>query len=293
MLGKLAQHEVRLNLACVGDDGRGRLVAARFDPENDHLRLKRCRHGTMLYIHSDKYIGRSLDLYGEFSEAESKVLNQILKPGMVAVDAGANIGCHTISMAQSVAPKGAVFAIEAQRVLQQILCANVAINGIENVVTRHAALGDHEGRLFVPRIDYQKGGNYGGVSMVGHERGEPTPLITIDSLDLPACHLLKIDVEGMEIDVLKGAVETIAAHQPTLYVENDRRENAPVLIQWLLDRDYRLYWHRPALFNPDNYFGVEENVFGRLISRNMFCLPKDSVIAVTNFDEITSADIDF
>ncbi len=258
--------------------------------ENEHLRLKQCRHGAMLYVAGDQYVGRSLDLYGEFSEGEATVFGQILKPGMVAVDAGANIGCHTVSMARHVAPKGAVFAFEAQRIVHQMLCANVALNGLLNVVTHHAALGGQAGEIIVPQIDYAKGGNYGGLALGEFKRGETVTMETIDGLDLPACHLIKIDVEGMELEVLKGSVETITRYQPLLYVENDRRDRSPALIEWLLSQDYRLFWHLPRLFNPDNFFGNGDNVFDRLISRNMFCLPKDSTIGVANYQEITSAD---
>lgn len=77
----------------------------------------------MLYNPTDTFIGRSLDLYGEFSEFESMLFTQILKPGMVAIDVGANIGCFTVPMAKRVGPNGLVVAIEPQRVIYQTLCA--------------------------------------------------------------------------------------------------------------------------------------------------------------------------
>jgi len=261
--------------------------------ENGYVRLKQCRHGAMLYISADEYVGRSLDLYGEFSQSESTVINQVLKPGMVAIDAGANIGCHTLSMARSVIAKGIIHAFEAQRIVHQILTANIALNAVTNVVSHHAALGATAGQIVVPHVDYSKTGNFGGLALGEFERGEAVAMETIDGLNLAACHFIKIDVEGMETDVLAGGAGTIDAHQPILYVENDRRERAPKLIEWLLNRDYRLYWHLPRLYNPDNFFGNDQNVFGKLISRNMFCLPKDSQISVTNFQEITSPDSPF
>ena len=69
-----------------------------------HMRLKQCRHGPMLYSTKDIYIGRSLDLYGEFSEGEVHFFGQVLQPGMVAIDVGANIGCHTVFMAKRSVP---------------------------------------------------------------------------------------------------------------------------------------------------------------------------------------------
>ena len=51
-----------------------------------HMRVKRCRHGLMLYNSSDIYIGRLLDLYGEYSHGEADVFERLLRPGMIAVD---------------------------------------------------------------------------------------------------------------------------------------------------------------------------------------------------------------
>jgi hypothetical protein len=76
----------------------------------DHpkLRVRHCRHGVMAYLPNDLYIGRSLDLYGEFSEHELNLLKRIVKKGDVVVDVGANIGALTIPLAQIVAPDGKV-----------------------------------------------------------------------------------------------------------------------------------------------------------------------------------------
>ena len=128
----------------------------------------------MLYNSGDTYVGRSLDVYGEFSEGKIRVFDQVLKPGMIAIDAGANIGCHTIFMAAKVAPGGAVIAFEAQRILHQVLCANIALNGLENVIAHHAAVGAEDGTIIVPGIDYQIGGNYGGIGLGGMIKASPS-----------------------------------------------------------------------------------------------------------------------
>ena len=97
------------------------------------MRIKRCIHGLMLYNASDTFIGRSLNLYGEYSIGEFTFLEQVLHLGMVAINFGANIGCLSVFMAQRVAPGDSVIAIEPQRFLFQILCANAAIIGLTNI----------------------------------------------------------------------------------------------------------------------------------------------------------------
>ena len=231
----------------------------------------------MLYSTKDIYIGRSLDLYGEFSEGEVHFFGQVLQPGMVAIDVGANIGCHTVFMAKRVGPGGAVIALEPQRIIHQMLCANVDLNWLLNVRALHAAAGTEDGGIAVPDIDYGTEG----------KDGKQVRVATIDGLALPACHLLKADVEGMEADVIRGATETIKAHCPALYVENDRREKSPDLIELLLGLDYRRYWHFTRLFNPDNFPGEAENEFGEVISMNMIGMPKALEHNMGDLTEIT------
>src|SRR2546421_9260159 len=89
-------------------------------------RMKRCRHGYMLYNVHDQYIGRSLDRYGEYSEGEIELFSQLIKPNDVVIDVGANIGAHTLWFAQRTLPDGIVIAFEPQRLVFQTLCANMA-----------------------------------------------------------------------------------------------------------------------------------------------------------------------
>lgn len=77
-------------------------------------RLKRCRYGPMLFNRFDSYVGRSFDLYGEHCEAEAALLRSLLRPGDTVVEAGANIGAHTIAMAQILGAAGRLIAFELQ-----------------------------------------------------------------------------------------------------------------------------------------------------------------------------------
>jgi FkbM family methyltransferase len=236
-------------------------------------RSRRCRHGAFLYNARDRYIGRSLELYGEYAELELQLLLRLVKQGDVAIDAGANIGAFTVPLARRVGPDGWVLAIEPQRLVHQMLCANVAANGLANVVAHWCGLGAGPTEAVVPALDYNKENNFGGVPLRGSGAGERIPIVTIDSLALPSCALIKIDVEGMELDVLRGARETIRRHQPRLFVENNGTDRSPPLIAWLLEQGYRLYWHVAPLFNPRNFANASEDAFANLNSTNMLCLP--------------------
>ena len=101
-----------------------------------------CRHGTFVHP-GDFYIGKALDLFGEYSEAEVRFLCSLLEPGDVVVEAGAHIGTICVPMAKVVGPTGAVHAFEPQEEIRDFLRANVANNGLGGSVTVYPlALGE-------------------------------------------------------------------------------------------------------------------------------------------------------
>jgi FkbM family methyltransferase len=233
--------------------------------------LTRAKDGLVLYNRHDTFVGRSIERYGEFSPGERELFAQVIKPGAVIVEAGANIGAHTLLLSRLAGEKGAVFAFEPQRLAFQTLCANVALNSLTNVYCRDQALGEAPGTIRVPTLDPNRDNNFGGLAL-GGAAGEVASVITLDSLNLKRCDFLKVDVEGMELAVLKGAAQTIARQRPILYVENDRRERSPELLEHLLSLGYNLFWHTPALFSGDNYFRNPTNDFGNVVSINVLAI---------------------
>lgn len=254
--------------------------------ENGPLRLRRCRHGVMLYNLNDIYVGRMLDRYGEFSEEENDVFSQVLKPGMTVVEAGANIGAHTVSLAHLAGPHGRVLAFEPQRSIFQILCANLALNGIEQVEAHRAGVGSKPGFITVPHLDSNSRQNFAGLMLGDAREGDRVRLVTLDEFDLPDCALIKIDVEGMEADVIRGARETIRRHRPVIYTENDREKNSAELIALVQELDYRCFWHMPPYVRIPNFRGVAENDFPDMISINMVCVPRRGNVAVNGLREV-------
>ena len=264
-----------------------KIAEIRLDPEGFN-ELRMCRTGPMLYNKYDIYMGGSLQKYGEFSIFEQEVFSQVVGPGSLVVEVGANIGAHTVLLARLAGPDGEVHAFEPQRIVFQALCANLALNQCTNVFARQSAVGEHAGTISVPPLDPAVRTNFGGVSLQGVTFGESVPLVTLDSLDLPACQFLKVDVEGMEVEVLKGGEQLIATHRPIMYLENDRVERSEELLGIVGRLNYDAYWHFPPVFNPDNYFGDAENVFGNIASINILCVPKESKMPVTGLRKVLS-----
>jgi FkbM family methyltransferase len=208
--------------------------------------------------------------------------------GDIVIEAGANIGAHTVPVAKRVGPSGGVLAFEPQHLVYQALCANVALNSLTNVDCYWAAADSTSGSVVVPDVDVRQPNNFGGVSIVDATRGRRVPSFALDEfLFLPRLRLIKIDVEGMEGAVINGALQVIAKFMPALYVENDRVDQSESLMRLIDSLGYAMYWHIPPLFNPDNCFGEKENIFESIGSFNMLCVPRDAKSNVDDLQEIT------
>jgi FkbM family methyltransferase len=243
-------------------------------------KLKECRYGTMLFNVNAQYVGKALDQYGEYSEGEVALFRKIVRLGDVVLDIGANFGAHTLYFSKAVGPQGAVLAFEPQRLIFQTLCANIALNNITNTVCYWNALSDKPGVVTVPVLDPRRPRNFGGVEVDGHRRGDQIRVMCVDDFNLSRCRLLKIDVEGMEQRVLQGALNIINQHHPIIYVENDRADKSDSLILFIRSLGYRLHWHRPFLFNPENFSGNPTNAYPNVISQNMLCVHPEQPIEV-------------
>jgi FkbM family methyltransferase len=266
-------------------------TAIRFSVRNPHVKTLQTRHGPMRALAGDQIITRCLETYGEFSRLEWRLLEQIVRPGMTVVEAGSNIGVHTIPLARACAP-GTLYAFEPQAPVFALLCENLRANGLTNVLAQEAACGACIGTAGVPSLDYTAEANFGGVSLIqtglsGHE----VEVLPIDALNLAECGLLKIDVEGFEFEVISGALETIRRCRPIIYIENDREGHQQTILSSISNLGYHLYWHTPPVADEANFNGVQENIFGGLTiySINMLCVPSERGTFVKALEEIDPA----
>ena len=188
------------------------------------------RHGRMVYNINDK-AAVLMEEYGECHETEAQIYQQLCLPGSIVVEVGANIGSFSLPIARSIGEKGHLYAFEPENGSFLRLCAMLALNSIENTEVFRMIVSDNEGVEHIPSIvSWQKDQDSG---LFGHRFWSQTPtashqlcktpVVRLDSFfDLPSLRLLKVDVEGMEMQVFKGAEETIRQHRPLLYLENNR-----------------------------------------------------------------------
>jgi FkbM family methyltransferase len=262
-------------------------LAIKLDPAGFN-EIRMCRSGPIIYNKHDIYVGGSLRKYGEFSTGEQALFRQIVLVGSIVVEVGANIGAHTVELSRFVGVDGEVYAFEPQRIVFQTLCANLALNQCANVFAKQAALGAESGMILVPALDPAVRSNFGGVSLMNVSAGEPVDVLTLDELDLPACHVLKVDVEGMEVEVLRGAQRTLDHYRPIMYLENDRDERSQELLGLTMDLGYTVYWHMPRLYNPANFYGEAEDIFPNIASINILCIPSEAKPDIPGLRRVTS-----
>jgi FkbM family methyltransferase len=241
---------------------------------NEHPRrisfvLASSKQGTLILNRLD-YNGADSNQYGVgiqllndgvYSEAEIELTGKLLTlrrqyfgDGVVAIDCGANIGIHTIDWARLMIGWGRVIAIEAQERVYYALAGNIAINNCFNATALHAAVAESNGTLRIPTLDHQRPASFGSLELkrrpeteaigqpvnYGDDTGTDVRMITLDSLNLPRCDLIKIDVEGMEASVIAGAAATISRHSPIIMAESIKSDKEG-LRSTLLGMGYRVF----------------------------------------------------
>jgi FkbM family methyltransferase len=153
--------------------------------------------------------------------------------GVVAVDCGANIGVHTVEWAKGMTGWGNVVAIEAQERIYYALAGNITINNCLNAKAIHAAVGVQDGTLRMPVPNYLAPASFGSLELRQSSENEfigqaidysdqkltTVRMLSIDGLNLQRLDLIKIDVEGMELEVLEGAKATLQRSLPIIIVE--------------------------------------------------------------------------
>ena len=174
--------------------------------------------------------------------------------GAIAIDCGANIGVFTVEWAKHMTGWGVVMAFEAQERIYYALAGNIAINNCFNARAVHAAVTSKPGAMKIPTPNYYAPASFGSLELkqrVGNEfigqaidysedKMVSVPATTLDTYQFPRLDLLKMDIEGMELEGLAGAATSIAKHHPILLVEAvkvDRDE----LRAWLAHHDYTIF----------------------------------------------------
>lgn len=219
--------------------------------------------------HNEFGVGTDILTHGEFDLDLISMTGGLLQaardrrgPGVMALDVGANIGIYTIEWARLMTDWGVVLSFEPQERIYYALAGNVAINNLFNAKVFNKAIGDRCKVIEIPAPDYQQPGQFGGLNLQGKtdigqkiEGRAPIEMVSIDSIGLNRVDFIKIDVEGMEPEVIAGAFATLRRDRPYLLVE----------------------WHicgKEAIEKPLAALGYETVTIGM----NLICAPKGDAV---------------
>jgi FkbM family methyltransferase len=151
---------------------------------------------------------------GLHEPAVQRALAEQLRPGMTFWDVGAHVGFFTVLAARLVGADGHVHAFEPVEENRRRLEAAVERNGCGNVTIHPVALSSARGEAVIHAQD-----SSATWSLTGEGEGVTVPTETLDSLGIPPPDLVKIDAEGVELEVLRGGAELLSEVRPPLVVE--------------------------------------------------------------------------
>jgi len=218
--------------------------------------LVKAKHGSFLVPKVDEFIGQSLKLNKEWEEKTLDICKQIIKSDSIVVEVGSHIGSHTVPISRMC---GRVFAFEMQRLIFQLLNANLMLNGRLNVHTHSNPVSNESSTIKLAEMNWGASeenklntGN-GKFANLKHDKGYPTKIVTLDEElgHLKQISLLKLDAEGEEVNILKGSKEIIKKFKPHILTEFGERNIAD--LRNLLKDDYELFdVSSKILFDVDN-----------------------------------------
>jgi FkbM family methyltransferase len=192
------------------------------------------KYGNIILSANDKGVCNDIRHSGYFEQGQIQMIIEIIekmlakKDKVVFYDVGANIGTHTLAVANTFKDKVFVRSFEAQRQIFYMLCGTVALNGLRNVSCHNLAVGGENGVMDITLPDYDKFQNFGGYELLPIAKSdnqdmvknivEQVAVVTLHQFNEPV-DFIKMDIEGMEETALKASKEMIVKYRPICFVE--------------------------------------------------------------------------
>lgn len=250
------------------------------------MSIVQTRCGRFKVIDNDTIVSRSLMLYGEWAQREIDLMACFIRPGFVVADVGAFIGTHSRAFSAMVGTEGNVLAFEPRPDSAAVLSANANMAPANNIRVVNKALGACEKTLPLSVLHDEKSVNFAGLSLEQSINPDPREnsadsqkitVTTLDAFNLDRLDFMKVDVEGMELDVLKGGIRTIERCKPIVFTECNSLGGGVPIMQWCREREYRVYGVLTSAYNPTNFAGCLQDVFNGSMEVGLLLFPCESL----------------
>jgi FkbM family methyltransferase len=247
------------------------------------------RNGIRWHLDLDEGIDFSIYLLGAFERSTVNAYRKFLPPGGIALDIGANIGAHTLPMAQAVGTEGRVYAFEPTRYAFSKLARNISLNPAlaSRICLEQTMLSDKDNSS-PPSVLYSSwslatAGGSRHPKHLGQLKDAAGAMVRkldsrIDQLGLDRIDFIKIDVDGNECEVFRGAQRTLARYRPKILMEfmpyglEENGHSMKELVDLLKDAGYGIVGVPRLHALPENPEELN-NMIPDGSSINVLCLP--------------------
>lgn len=184
----------------------------------------RLASGVRMRVSLDDRVQR-LSAFGLYERPELDLLRALLRPGGTMLDLGAHVGTYALHAARAVGASGAVVAFEPVPTNAARLRENVALNGFTQVEVIEAAVSDAAGRATFSAVDVAGESGWGSLVIDASDvtRALDVEVVTLDAFaaarGLARVDLIKLDIQGSELQALRGAEQMLRTSRPAILCE--------------------------------------------------------------------------